>query len=333
VDLGHGHDVALKILHPRHRNNAVATQRFAAEAHAGMRVRHPNVVAVLDHGASADGAPFLVMELVRGQLLDKLIEQAGELPLQRVAAIVGQLLAGLQALHAAGFVHGDVKTGNILVEPAGEGDAVKLIDLGLARWPDRLDAARARMASGTPEYMAPEVIRGDGTRAVSDLYAAGVVLYQLLTGTTPFEGGASREILRRHLDDDVVPLSLRCPDRGIPRALESVVMRALAKDPAARHPSAAAFARALAAATPIVEPPARHGTATVFSANAATKEWGPHELPPPRRISRGTRGETTMRRRRDTDLIAELTTKPTHPQLAYATPRARPSVVRSLPRR
>jgi serine/threonine-protein kinase len=319
VDLEHGHDVALKVLHPRHRSNPIATQRFAAEADAGTCVRHPNVVAVLDHGASADGAPFLVMELLRGKLLDKLVAQGGELPLRRVAAIVGQLLAGLQALHRAGFVHGDVKAGNILVEPAGAGDAVKLIDLGLARAWDSVDAATARIASGTPEYMAPEVIRGEGARSQSDLYAAGVVLYQLLTGTTPFEGRTSREILRRHLGDAVVPPSLRCPDRGMPRALESVVMRALAKDPAARHPSAAAFAEALAAATPIVEPPARPGTVpTVFSASTPTKPWTPQMLPRPRRISRGTRGQAAAGRSRDTAALAELTGKPTHPQLASA---------------
>jgi serine/threonine-protein kinase len=319
VDLAHGDDVALKLLHPRHRDNAVAIRRFDAEAHAGRCVRHANVVAVLDSGTSADGTPFLVMELVRGQLLDKLIAQDGELPLRRVAAIVDQLLAGLQALHDAGFVHGDVKTANVLVQATRGGDAVKLIDLGLARSPAATGAARTRMASGTPEYMAPEVIRGDAAQPVSDLYAAGIVLYQLLTGTTPFEGGTSREILRRHLDDEVIPPSLRCPDRGIPAAMERAVMTALAKDPAARHPSAAAFADALAEATPIVEPPARHRTVrTAFSATATTKQWTPHELPRPRRISRGTRSSATAGRRRDTALLAELTAKPTYPQLACA---------------
>ena len=317
VDLEHGDDVALKILRRRHSSNAGATQRFLAEAEVGGRVRHPNVVAVHDSGTAADGAPFLVMELVRGQLLDKLVERAGELPLQRVAAIVGQLLAGLEALHAAGLVHGDVKTGNILVAPCEDGDAVKLIDLGLARAPDSADAAPARMASGTPEYMAPEVIRGEPAQPVSDLYAAGTVLYQLLTGATPFEGGTSREILRRHLDDEVVPPSLRCPDRGIPLALERAVMSALAKDPAARYPTARAFAEALAAATPLVEPPACPAPRRpVLSASSPTNQWTVHELPLPRRLGRGTRRSAAAPYDCERDGVAELAAKPTLPQRA-----------------
>jgi serine/threonine-protein kinase len=319
VDLKHGRDVALKILHPRHRNNQVVIHRFAAEAHAGRCVRHPNVVAVHGSGTSADGTPFLVMELVSGQLLDKLIGAAGELPLRRAVAIVRQVLAGLGALHDAGFVHGDVKTANVLVD-ATRADAVVLIDLGLARAPDRFEAAKARLASGTPEYMAPEVIRGDGTRPGSDVYAAGVVLYQLLTGAPPFEGATSREILRRHLDDDAVPPSLRSPERGIPAALERAVMTALAKDPCARHPSAAAFSAALGAALPIVEPEAQPRPSRVAcSATVATKEWILPELVPGRP--------------HDTGLLVTLTVSTARPPTADARPRSRSRPAGSLHRR
>ncbi|HEU4727255.1 MAG TPA: serine/threonine-protein kinase [Kofleriaceae bacterium] len=315
LDLQHQREVALKMLHARHVGNPVAIQRFESEERAGRSVHHPNVVAVHDSGISLDGTPYLVMELVRGQLLDKLIEQEGELPVRRVTAIVGQMLSGLQALHDARFVHGDVKTGNVLVESRGRADRVKLIDLGLARPPDEAGAVRARMASGTPEYMAPEVIRGDGTLPASDLYATGVVLYQLLTGTTPFEGGTSREILRRHLDDEVVPPSLRCPDRNIPGALERIVMIALAKDPNARQASAAAFAAALAAA-PIAEAPPHTGRRpAVFSATAPTREWSHSVLAAPRPIAGVDRTER-LYLRRDPELLARLGTRPTDLRLA-----------------
>jgi len=250
IDQECGTEVAIKLLHRHHANDPRTMRRLGAEGRAGSCVHHPNVVAVLDTGTAADGTPFIVMELVRGQSLDRLIQTEGQLPLRRATAIVRQILAGLQALHDAGFVHGDVKSGNVLVDSVDGIDTIKLIDLGLARSPDEIDPARGRVASGTPEYMAPEVVRGEGALALSDLYAAGIVCYQLLTGTTPFEGGTAREILRRQLDDVVVPPSLRATDRHIPIALDRVVMRALKKEPSERYATAAAFALALAAATP-----------------------------------------------------------------------------------
>ena len=324
IDRARGLEVAIKLLHPRHASNPRATERLGAEGRAGSCVHHPNVVAVLDNGAAGDGTPYIVMELVRGQSLDQLIHTAGLLPLRRVAVIIEQILAGLQALHAAGFVHGDVKSGNVLVDPAGGADAIKLIDLGLARSPDEIDPTRGRVASGTPEYMAPEVIRGEGTIPASDLYAAGVVCYQLLTGTTPFEGGTAREILRRQLDDVVVPPSLRAFDRDIPGALDRVVMRALKKEPAERYATAAAFAHALAAATPIIEPPAAGKVRSVFSTSAPTKEWAPHATTGARRHARGAPGAVDSHHHRATALLARFTTKTTEPALASARPRIRP---------
>lgn len=287
TDLKRDAGVAVKLLHPYRASNTLATQRLAAEGRAGSRVHHPNVVAVLDIGTAAEGTPFLVMEHVRGRLLDQLIQLEGPVPLRRASAIVGQILAGLQALHDAGFVHGDVKSGNVMIDSANGVDAIKLIDLGLAHSPDvtdaTTDATEQGMVSGTPEFMAPEVVRGDGVVPASDIYAAGVVCYQLLTGTTPFEGGTSREILRRHLDDVIVPLSLRCADRNIPSALEHAVMIALQKEPAARFATAAAFARALEAATPAIEPAAPPGEAwPAGSTRTLAIRRTARELPAPR---------------------------------------------------
>jgi serine/threonine-protein kinase len=290
VDREQERDVAIKLLHPYNRDDPAAMRRLGSEGWAGSCVHHPNVVAVLDAGVSGDDTPFLVMEYVRGRSLDKLIQTDGPVPLRRAALLVRQILAGIQGLHDAGFVHGDIKSGNVLVETVDAVDTAKLIDLGLARAPDMLDSSQERVASGTPEYMAPEVIRGEGTIPASDIYAAGIVFYQLLTGTTPFEGGSSHEILRRQLDDVVVPPSLRCPDRNIPRALEQTVMTALAKAPEARFPSAAAFADAIADATPDIEPPMSPGEArSVFSTDAPTREWSVPELPAPAQLAVGTR--------------------------------------------
>jgi len=271
--------VALKLLH-RRTPRACEPHRPASERLAGA-IRHPNVVAVCDAGVLPDGTPFLVMELVRGVLLDELVHTDGPLALRRATAIVGQILAGLQALHDGGFVHGDVKSRNVLIDAARD-DRTTLIDLGLAHDRDASAVRTERIASGTPEYMAPEVVRGDGASARSDVYAAGTVMYQLLTGTTPFEGGAAHEILRRQLDEIVVPPSLRCPDRVIPPALEAAVMAALEKDPAARPASAAEFAQAIAAATPSSEPPGPRGEARqMFSTDAPTIEWSPPDPPGP----------------------------------------------------
>jgi len=325
IDHEHGSEVAIKLLHPRHASNPRATQRLGAEGRAGSCVHHPNVVAVLDTGTAANGTPFIVMEIVHGQSLDALIQAAGQLPLRRVAAIGGQILTGLQALHDAGFVHGDVKSGNVLVDSAGGGDALKLIDLGLARSPDEVDPTRGRVASGTPEYMAPEVIRGEGAIPPSDLYAAGVVCYQLLTGTTPFEGGTAREILRRQLDDVVVPPSLRAPDRNIPLALDRVVMRALKKEPSERYASAAAFAHALAAATPIIEPTVRPGKVrSAFSTSAPTNQWAAQAMPGARRQASSGAPPQDTRHRRATEVLARFTAKTTEPALASVGPRIHP---------
>jgi serine/threonine-protein kinase len=184
------------------------------------------------------------------------------MPLLRAADIAGQILAGLAAAHAAGVVHADIKSDNILVDPRRDGsDAVKIIDFGLAsiHQPGTMipeldhDAAGHLMMSGTPEYMAPEVIRGEGALPASDIYAVGVIIYEMLIGTTPFCGAPS-VILESHLRDHAVRPTLRCRDRFIPAAFERALMKALEKDPSRRHANASAFAAAILAATPSAEP-------------------------------------------------------------------------------
>lgn len=237
--------VAIKIARTDHIEADVIAGYMAQELRAGREIRHPNVVAILDGGCE-DGRSFLVMKRAHGRGLAKLVGD-GPLSVRRVAAIVDQVLAGLSAIHAAGYAHGDVKTDNVLVDSA---DRVTLIDLGLASALGRPsnDNDDERALSGTPFYFAPELVLGAGKTVASDLYAVGVILYELLTGTLPFTGSSTLEILRKHLEDEVVPPSARAPELGLSLAFERVVLRALAKAPADRYATASEMRIALRAA-------------------------------------------------------------------------------------
>jgi serine/threonine-protein kinase len=293
-----GRPYALKVLHPDRVGDLRAIQRLRDEATVGGVVSHDNVVSVIDAGAALDGAPYLVMEYVRGEPLGDVIEREGPMGLRRALSIVRQLLSGLQALHRAGIVHADVKSDNILVDLDGDEPHAKLIDFGLARFSAARvvdDLASERLLSGTPEYMAPEVIRGEPASFAADLYAVGVILYELVTGTTPFSGGASTDIMARHLHDEVVPPSLRCADRDLPTALDNAVLRALQKRPAARFPSAAAFEAALASVIIRAESVDGRPRRRLFSTDAPTLQWTRDDLAAIRhgRLGRGTPDSTT----------------------------------------
>jgi eukaryotic-like serine/threonine-protein kinase len=271
--------VALKVLLAERLDDERAIRRFRDEAIAGRIVSHENLAATLDHGETPNGVPYLVMERLCGEPLGTRIHRDGALSLRRAVMIARQILAGLDALHAAGVVHGDIKSDNVLVERMPDGDdRARVIDFGLShvelvpgdvRRPDPED----ELVSGTPEYMAPEVVRGCGSSTASDLYAVGVILYEMLTGTTPFAGGSPGEIIRRHLYDCVVPPSLRRPE--VPALLERIVLRAVEKDPSRRYPNARAFLSALAIALPVLDDtPGR--TTGEFSRETPTLAWALH---------------------------------------------------------
>ncbi len=289
-----GRTVAIKLVRRELFGEPHVLRRFRTEARAGSMLSHRNLVAVHDFATTDDGAPYLVMEHVRGEALSELLAAAGPLAARYAACLVGQVLAGLAEAHGAGIVHGDVKTDNVIVERTRDGsELVKVIDFGLARFLDDppFTAPAERVLSGTPEYLAPEVILGAAPTPASDVYGAGVILYELLVGCTPFGGGTTAEILTRHLDEDVIPPSLRNPDCAISAALERVVLRALAKEPLDRYIDAVAFAQALAAVVPASdEPLAHHTTWSAFSTEAPTREL---EIPPivraRRRLAAGTR--------------------------------------------
>src|SRR5689334_13777151 len=183
-----GRTVAIKLLHPELAAIPELVQRFHVEARAASRLSHRGSVAVYDYGITRDGAPFLVMEYVAGQSLTRLIRERWPVSIATVVDLGVQILAAVGDAHAAGVVHGDIKSDNVLVETDRLGiDHAKLVDYGLARLVDEgsdLDEG----VCGTPEFMAPEVATGEPASAASDLYAIGAVLYEMLTGQPPFVG-------------------------------------------------------------------------------------------------------------------------------------------------
>jgi len=271
--------VAVKLPHAELMNDPFVANRFRIEAVAGSRLAHKNVARVIDFGGGDQCAPYIVMELISGTRLDILRCEAGALDTRVAVDLCRQLLAALEAAHSAGVVHADIKTANVLVETLPDGVLLaRLIDFGLARLLDEPSQADARVLSGTPDYLAPELVQGGVPSVASDIYAAGVVLYELLTGSTPFGGGTSADILQRQLVDDVVPPTLRCPEQHVPPAIEAAIMRALAKAPRKRFATTTEFAASLEGPRPGATVPARHfarGTQPIagFSTEATTRSW------------------------------------------------------------
>ena len=220
--------------------------RFRQEARTASRVVHDHVVQIYDVGQDETGLDFIAMEYLKGKDLRSVIE-AGPLAPARAVKIMQQLLAGLQAIHESGILHRDVKPANVLlVERDGDPDYVKLTDFGIAK---PTDASAPQLTEtgkvvGTPQYMAPEQLTGEGSDHRADLYAAGLTLYEMLAGSAPFVSSASAQLIAMQLTRRPPPFVVP----GIPAALEAVVERALAKEPAKRFADATAFSAALSAA-------------------------------------------------------------------------------------
>ena len=248
-----GDHVALKIIHRHLVKDRQISRRFLREARILSRLRGENLVDLVDFG-EADGRLFMALELVQGTPLDRLA-RAGPMDPERAIGIVRQVCCALEVAHGTGVVHRDLKPGNVIVANGdGRGDRVHVLDFGMAKML-RADASQSltalteqNMVFGTPEYMAPEQARGDEVDARADVYAAGVILYELLTGDVPFGGATPISIMTAHLMEDPPPPSSRTDPGRIPPALEAVVLHALAKRPADRYPSATALATALASA-------------------------------------------------------------------------------------
>jgi eukaryotic-like serine/threonine-protein kinase len=236
--------VAIKLLAEQLALDASLRERFLREARLAAALAHPNVVQVFDAGE--DGSrPYIVMECVDGETLADLLARRSRLPWREAVALALQACAGLQHAHDAGLVHRDVKPQNLLLRSDG---TLKLVDFGIARAAEATRLTQAGTILGTAAYLSPEQAAGEEVTAAADVYSLGAVLYELLTGRTPYTFETLAELAYRQSHESIAPIGELAPD--VPTAVEDLVMRCLARNPAYRPASAAEVARALAAADP-----------------------------------------------------------------------------------
>lgn len=245
--------VAIKVLSEAAAAQPGLVERFRQEARLIARLRHPHIVQVYAFG-QVDQVVYMVQELLPGPTLatrlQELAAQGQPMPRQEILAVIGQLAAALDAAHAAGIIHRDVKPSNALWNAAGE---LALTDFGIAK-SGAADGMQTQtgVVFGTPVYVSPEQARGEPLTPASDIYALGVVLYELIAGRPPFDGPVPLDVVLKHLQEPPPPLAPLRPD--VPPEVEAVVRRALAKSPAERFATAGELARALEAAWPERQP-------------------------------------------------------------------------------
>lgn len=272
-DNDYSRDVAIKLLKPEYADDPASRARFDAEARHVQSLDHPNIAAVYDVGemptASGLIRPYLAMEYVAGRPLSAMIAE-GPLEPEVVQSLLAQAGDGLAAAHASGIVHRDVKPANLLVEDSG---TLKITDFGIARSASQGAVTVTGQVVGTPQYLSPEQARGEVATPASDVYGLGVVAFEALTGSRPFDRPTAVATALAHLEDPVPALP-----ESVPAGLAAVVERSLAKNPADRYATGAEFAEALRAATlttSAADVPAADATAVVAAVPAAAHEDTP----------------------------------------------------------
>jgi serine/threonine-protein kinase len=283
--------VAVKVLADRHSHDPHFIERFQREARSAARLNHPNIVQVYDH-AQVDGVSYIVQEYVEGETLKELIRREAPLDARRAITIALQILAALRVAHQQGVIHRDVKPQNILVQPDSK---VKVADFGIANAGES-DMTEAGSIVGTAQYLAPEQARGLPVGPPADLYAVGIVLYEMLSGRVPFEGDAAVTVAMRHVQEAPELLGDRNP--LVQPELEAVVMRALAKDPGQRYQSADEMGVDLdrvRQGLPVSDETAVIGAATIAMARQPTATMVAPPLPP--RAAAAKRNGNPNRRR------------------------------------
>src|SRR6266540_4414518 len=259
-----GKEVAVKILHDGYGGREESIKRFLREARAASLIAHPNIVDVTDFGKSNDGTVFFVMELLNGEPLDALLARDRRLDLMRAITIINQMAGALGAAYSKGIVHRDLKPENVMLtrregrrelvrqftdesglhtvmEREKAFDFVKILDFGVAKVRDP-DATEGRVTQqgvvfGTPEYMSPETARIGVSDPRTDIYALGVIFYEMLTGTVPFTGETAVDVMLKVVSEPVIPPRTRAPNIEITPEAEHLIMKALHKDPRQRHQS------------------------------------------------------------------------------------------------
>ncbi|MDO5031374.1 protein kinase [Corynebacterium sp.] len=238
VDMRLGRAVAAKVMDERYQDDPVFVKRFEREARAMAQLQHPNLVGI--HDFSSDGIPiYLIMELITGGTLRELLAERGPMPAHAAVAVMRPVLTGLTEVHSAGLVHRDIKPDNVLITG---NHRVKLGDFGLVR-SARAEAGSNGQIVGTVSYLAPEQVNGEDITPASDVYSAGIVLFELLTGTVPFSGPTPLEHAMARLHADVPAPSARIS--GVPKLVDALVATATAREPRQRFADAHEFLDAL----------------------------------------------------------------------------------------
>ena len=266
-----GREVAIKVIAPRPGDDSSTAKRFLREAKLASQLAQPNIVMVIDFGATSDGTLYLAMELLRGRTLSQVVRKDGPFTPPRMLRVVSQLCDALDSAHRAGIIHRDLKPANVMIldEPAGR-DFVKVLDFGLAKALDgehETTLTQSDRVVGTPSYMAPEVITGSAAEARSDLYSLGVMIYEMLTGRLPFAAPNANVMLAKHAYAPIPELD------GVPDQVARVVKKLLAKQPEQRYGTAAelhaAFEKAVAGKLP-VDPPSDQALVETRDASATS---------------------------------------------------------------
>ena len=231
-----GREVALKVLNPNYHgdNDPEFHKRFFLEASICSKLTHPNTVTIFDYGRTDDDIYYIAMEYLVGQTLHRSLREGGPLPPERAMHIARQICRSLREAHALGVIHRDLKPANIyLVNHGDEGDFVKVLDFGLVKdlGDKGEDLTQTGLFMGSPKYMSPEQIRGERVDARCDVYALGVILYEMLTGKVPFDRANSVNILMAHVHEAPPPMQEANPDVQVPPMLQNAVMKAMSKKP------------------------------------------------------------------------------------------------------
>ena len=231
-----GDEVALKILRSELSGDETFRRRFVHEARSAGEVRHKHLVPITDAG-EIEGRPYLAVAYVEGRTLEDRLADDGPMPLEEIVRLVAHVASGLDALHAAGIVHRDVKPSNVIIDPTG---SANLTDFGLAKGRAYTVLTKPGMVMGTLDYLAPEMLRGSEATAASDIYALGCLAYECTAGRTPFADSTMFELAKAHLTLEPPDPCTNRPDA--PEGLSWAILQALAKEPEKRPPTATAYA-------------------------------------------------------------------------------------------